>query len=156
MEPKLEFALEVNLRLKKPRLRMDGLPVGGSRLAVAIESGEFSGPTLRGTVYPGGGEWPHLRADEVFCFDARYHLKEEDGTVIYLQNRGYRHGPPEVMERLYRLDPGDVVAPSEYYFRCAPVFETAPGKHDWLARHIFIGVGERLEHGNRIVYYKVL
>ena len=154
--PELEFAMQITLRLKKPRLKVDNLPVGGDRLAVAIESGEFSGPGLKGTVIPGGGEWPHVRADNVFCFDARYHLREDDGTLIFLQNRGYRHASPEVMERLWALRPGDVVDPSEYYFRCTPTFETAPGKHDWLSRHVFIGVGERMEEGNRITYYKVL
>jgi hypothetical protein len=60
------------------------------------------------------------------------------------------------MERLFALRPGDAVDPSEYYFRCTPTFETAPGKHDWLSRHVFLGVGERMEQGNRITYYKVL
>lgn len=154
--PELEFAMQVTLRLKKPRLEVPELPGGGNRLAVVIESGCFQGPNIRGEVIPGGGEWPHVRTDGVFCFDARYHLREEDGTLIYLQNRGYRHASQEVMERLFALRPGDVVDPSEYYFRCTPTFETAQGKHDWLSRHVFIGVGERMEEGNRITYYKVL
>ncbi|MGH6989030.1 MAG: DUF3237 family protein, partial [Stellaceae bacterium] len=36
-------------------------------------------------------------------------------------------------------------ADSEYYFRCAPVFETPPGPHDWLTRHVFVGYGARFE-----------
>lgn len=154
--PTLEFAMQVTLRLRKPRLEIRDLPAGGNRLAVVIESGSFEGPALRGEVLPGGGEWPHVRPDGVFSFDARYHLREADGTLIYLQNKGYRHASPEVMERLFALRPGDVVSPSEYYFRCTPTFETAPGRHDWLARHVFVGVGERMEEGNRITYYKVL
>lgn len=155
MEPKLEFAMEIRLRLR-PRLRIDPLPVGGARLSVPVGEGEFEGPRLKGRVLPGGGEFPHVREDGVFCFDARYHLEEEDGTVIYIQNRGYRHGSPEVMERLWALRPGDVVDPSEYYFRSITLFETAPGKHDWLARHVFVGVGGRNEKGNLLRYYQVL
>lgn len=154
LKPELQFVLEVRLKLRK-RLSIDGLPGGGDRLAVAIDEGVFEGPSLRGRVIPGGGEWPHVREDGVFCFDARYHLEEEDGTVIYLQNSGFRHATPDVMERLWALRPGDRVLPSEYYFRCTPIFETSPGRHDWLSRHVFVGVGERLEHGNRICYYKV-
>jgi len=155
MELRFEFSFEVRLKLA-PRLRLDGPPIGGSRLSVPVLSGEFEGPSLRGRVLNHGGEFAHLRADGVFSFDARYFLQEQDGTLIYLQNRGFRHGPPEVMERLYRLAPGDVVDPSLYYFRCTPTFETPPGRHDWLTRHVFVGVGERHETGNRIRYYKVL
>jgi hypothetical protein len=156
MEPSFEFAFAVTLRLKKPRLDLGRLPVGGRRLGVQIESGHFEGPRLRGTVVPGGGEWPHVRDDDVFCFDARYHLRTDDGTIILLHNRGYRHATPEVMERLWALRPGDTVDPSEYYFRATPTFEVAPGPHDWLARHVFVGLGERTETGNCIRYFKVL
>lgn len=153
--PQLEFAFETRLVLA-PRLRMDNPPVGGSRLSVPVGGGHFEGPRLKGRVLDHGGEFPHLRADGVFCFDARYFMQEDDGTLIYLQNRGFRHGPPEVMEQLYKLAPGMQVDPASYYFRCSPTFETPPGKHDWLTRHLFIGVGARLETGNVIRYYTVL
>ena len=80
----------------------------------------------------------------------------DDGTIILLQNRGYRHAPPDVMERLWALRPGDHVSPEEYYFRCTPTFEVVPGKHDWLARHVFVGLGERNETGNTIHYFRLL
>jgi hypothetical protein len=156
MEPKFEFALEVRLRLKKPRLELTPLPVGGSRLGVQILGGEFEGPTLKGTVEPGGGEWPHVREDNVFCFDARYHLRVDDGTLIMIQNRGYRHASPEVMEKLWSLRPGEEVPQDQYYLRSQTTFEVGPGKHDWLSRYVFVGVGERTETGNRIRYYKVM
>ena len=154
--PTLEFVMEVRLILRTPRLHIDQLPQGGKRLSVSIERGEFDGPAgLSGTVMPGGGEWPHIREDDVFCFDARYHLQCGDGTVILLQNQGYRHASADVHERLWKLKPGDVVPSDAYYFRCMTRFDTAPGPHDWLARHVFVGVGERLEKGNRIRYFKV-
>jgi hypothetical protein len=156
MEPKFEFALEVRLRLKKPRLELTPLPVGGSRLGVQILGGEFEGPTLKGVVEPGGGEWPHVREDNVFCFDARYHLRVDDGTLIMIQNRGYRHASPEVMEKLWSLRPGEEVPQDQYYLRSQTTFEVGPGKHDWLSRYVFVGVGERTETGNRIRYYKVM
>lgn len=155
MEPKFEFAMAVTIRLKK-RLETGPLPVGGRRLGVRIDGGSFEGPGIRGTVLPGGGEWPHVRDDDVFCFDARYHLQTDDGTIILLHNRGYRHATPEVMERLWALRPGDAVDPSEYYFRSTPTFEVAPGKYAWLSRHVFVGVGERNETGNTIRYFKVV
>ena len=154
MTPALEFAFECTLQLK-PRVKLEPLPQGGSRLFVPVAGGEFSGPRLRGRALEGGGEWPHVRDDGVFCFDARYFLREDDGTVIYLQNRGYRHGPPEVMARLWRLDPDDPVGDHEYYFRCTPTFETPPGPHDWLSRSVLVGVGSRSRAGNLIRYFRV-
>jgi hypothetical protein len=154
VEPALEFAFECTLQLK-PRLKLDPLPQGGSRLFVPVAGGTFRGPRLSGVALDGGGEWPHVREDGVFCFDARYLLREDDGTLILLQNRGYRHGSPEVMERLWKLAPGDVVRDDEYYFRCTPTFETRAGPHDWLCRSVFIGVGSRSREGNVIRYYRV-
>jgi len=63
---------------------------------------------------------------------------------------------PDVMDALYKLAPGMEVDPSSYYFRCAPTFETPPGPHDWLTRHVFVGVGARLETGNVIRYYAMV
>lgn len=155
MEPRLEFALEVTLRLKKPRIEIGPLPVGGNRLGVQIEGGEFEGKGLKGIVRPSGGEYPHVRPDGVFCFDARYHLEADDGTVIMITNRGYRHASEEVMERLWSLREGEAVPQDAYYLRSITMFDVAPGKHDWLGRYCFIGVGERMETGNRLRYYKV-
>jgi hypothetical protein len=54
--------------------------------------------------------------------------------------RGVRHGPPEVMARLAA---GERVDPKSYYFRMAPVFETASKKYDWLNRIVAVGTGRR-------------
>jgi Protein of unknown function (DUF3237) len=35
------------------------------------------------------------------------------------------------------------VAPSEYYLRTAPFFETSSPKYGWLNKVVTIGVGER-------------
>ena len=88
MEPRFEFAFECRLKLA-PRLRLENPPVGGARLSVPVVEGVFEGPRLRGKVLNHGGEFPHVRPDGVFSFDARYFLQEQDGTLIYIQNRGY-------------------------------------------------------------------
>lgn len=148
MEPKFEYAFTIHLTLKRPVF------IGSGRAAVYVESGVIEGPKLTGRVLPdSGGDWAGLRADGVLDFDARYLLEADDGTVIYLQNRGYRWGPPEVMQR---LNTGQPVDASEYYMRVTPRFEVAAGPHEWLARHVFIGVAERTPTGNSIHYYQVL
>jgi hypothetical protein len=45
---------------------------------------------------------------------------------------------------------------AEYYLRASPSFEVETGRHDWLMRHVFVGVGERRADGNCIRYYSVL
>jgi len=154
MEPKLEFAFTVTIRLKPPGVYLRPSLGGSERAAIYLQDGTFEGPNIRGIVRPdSGGDWPLVRPDGVIDFDARYMLEVDDGTLIYVQNRGYRWGSPEVMERMRLQQPVD---PSEYYMRVAPKFEVAQGKHDWLARYVFIGVAEKIPAGNCIAYYKVL
>ena len=44
----------------------------------------------------------------------------------------------------------------EYYLRSQTTFECAAGKHDWLTKHVFIGVGERRSDGNLLRYYALV
>jgi hypothetical protein len=116
----------------------------------------FSGPRLRGKALPhSGGDYALFRPDGTVSFDARYLLQEDDGTLILLTNRGYQD---DTMKRLGEMvfSGGPSVDPAEYYLRAFPTFEVETGKHDWLTRHVFIGVGERKTDGNRIRYYALL
>lgn len=154
LEPRLEYAFTVTIRLRPPAVYLRPSLSGSERAAIYLEDGQFEGPNIRGRVLPGsGGDWPLVRPDGVIDFDARYMLEVDDGTLIYMQNRGYRWGSPEVMERLRRQE---AVDPTQYYMRVSPRFEVPQGKHDWLARYVFIGIAEKTPRGNRIAYYKVL
>ncbi|MBM3368658.1 MAG: DUF3237 family protein, partial [Betaproteobacteria bacterium] len=75
-----------------------------------------------------------------------------DGALIYVNNRGYRHGPPEVLERLAR---GDDVDPALYYMRATPWFETAAPKYAWLNRTICIATGARRAAAVELEFYAV-
>lgn len=151
--PQLAFAFEVRIELARPMLLQTQSTVG-ERAAVYIQGGSFKGPNISGRVVPASGaDWAVVRPDSVLDFDARYLLEAGDGTLIYLSNRGYRWSTPEVMARMKR---GEPVADHEYYMRVSPRFEVAQGPHDWLNRHVFVGVGRRLPVGNAIRYYQVL
>lgn len=152
MEPAFAYEMSVQISLK-PKLAVGAMPAGGDRFFVEITDGHFEGPRLKGKVLPGGGDWAHARPDGTLDFDARYQLQHEDGSLIYLQNRGFRWGTPEVMARLARREPVD---PSEYYMRVSPRFEVATGPHDWLTRHVFVGIGDKIPSGNVIHYYRLL
>jgi hypothetical protein len=158
-EPKLEFAFEVRLRFTRVQ-NIAAMPTGAGRGAVYVDSGEFEGPRLRGKAVPNsGGDYSLFRPDGVLAFDARYMLEEDDGTLILLYNRGYLWGRnPGTIERLREMAfaGGPTVDPSEYYLRAQPTFEVAAGKHDWLMRYVFVGIGERKRDGNLIRYYRLL
>ena len=131
------FAAEITLA---PPRELGTAPLGRRRI-IEITGGAFAGARLSGKVLPGGADWQLVRADGVAYLDTRYTLETEDGALIYVQNRGYRHGPAEVIERLAR---GEAVDPASYYFRTSPWFETSTPKYGWLNRTIFVGAGARL------------
>jgi hypothetical protein len=150
--PQFEFAFSVQVEIT-PKKTFGQLPHGYERAIVEVLDGAFEGPNIKGRVLPGGADWAMVRPDGVLQFDARYTLKEDDGTLIYLQNRGYRWGSVEAMARMARREE---VNPSEYYMRVSPLFEVAPGKHDWLNKYVFFGVADKIPTGNIIRYFKVL
>ena len=85
--------------------------------------------------------------------DVRVTLKTDDDALIYMTYRGFRHGPAEVMER---LNAGEEVDPSEYYFSIAPFFETGADSYDWLNRIVAVGTGHRLATGPVYEIFQVL
>jgi hypothetical protein len=133
-----EFVLEAKVTVAMP-LEHGTTPYGRRRV-IHITGGTFAGPKLRGTVVPGGADWQMIRPDRVTELMAVYDLKTDDGTFIHVTNRGLRHGPDEVMQRLAY---GETVDPAEYYFRTAPVFEAPAGPYDWLNRALFIAAAAR-------------
>lgn len=99
--------------------------------------GTVSGPLLNGAVVDeSGADWPVVRADGVVELNAHYMLLADDGTPIYLNNRGYVHGP---IKASAAAGGGDVPA----YFRCTPYFRAPEGQHEWLNRSVLVGVGHR-------------
>jgi len=137
-----EFVFEVRLDFPAgPRLRFGPLPEGGRCGYVPVVSGTVTGPRLQGKVVPySGGDWPHLWPDGTIEFDARYLIEANDGTLIYVQNRGVAHAPAEVQAR---IDAGQPFDSRQNYFRTTPIFKTSVGPHDWLCRTIFVGIGDK-------------
>lgn len=152
--PQFEYAFSIALTLTKA-VWLTPTTMGATRAAVYAADGTIEGPGIKGKVVPmSGGDWPLQRPDGVIDFDARYLLELDDGTHIYLQNRGYRWAyTPEVAERMARNEPAD---PSEYYMRVSPKFDVPQGPHDWLAKYVFVGVAEKIPGANRIHYFKLL
>lgn len=134
----LDFAFAARVTVAPP-LELGATHLGRRRI-IPITGGAVEGPRLQGRVVPGGADWQIIRADGVAELEARYTLEADDGALISVVNRGFRHGPPEVIRKLIAGEPVD---PDAYYFRCAPVFETAAPAHQWLTRTVFVGSGVR-------------
>jgi hypothetical protein len=122
-----------------PAQELGATPQGRRRI-IGITGGRFSGERLSGRVLPGGADWQLVRADGVADLDARYTLETADGALIYVRNRGFRHGPAEV---LARLASGENVDPALYYMRTTPSFETGDARYAWLNRIVCVASGAR-------------
>ena len=146
----LEPLLNAEITLAAPQ-ELGGTPQGRRRI-IYITGGTFSGARLKGRVLPGGADWQVVREDGVAVLDTRYTLETEDGALIYVQNRGLRHGPPEVMERLAR---GENVDASLYYMRSHPSFETGDPRYAWLNKIVCVGSGERLANAVKLEMYEI-
>lgn len=133
------------IRLQVPQIIDLGDTPQGRRRIATVTGGEFQGERLRGTVVGApAGDWLLQRNDGVTVLDVRVLLRTDDGEHIYMAYRGVRHGPAEVMARLAA---GELVDPATYYFRIAPVFETAAKKYEWLNKIVAVGTGRREPSG---------
>ena len=134
----IQKLLRIEITLEKPR-ELGDTPFGRRRI-IGITGGRFSGERLSGRVLPGGADWQVIRSDGVADLDARYTLETGDGALIYVRNRGYRHGPQDVLEK---ISLGESVDPALYYMRTTPLFETGDARYAWLNRMVCVATGER-------------
>jgi hypothetical protein len=143
-----------NIRITLHPLQELGSTPNGRRRIAPVSGGSFEGERLRGSVLPhAGADWVLIRPDDSLALDVRLTLKTDDEALIYMTYRGVRHGPAAVIARLTR---GERVDPAEYYFRTAPMFETATDRYAWINNIVAVGVGERLVDGVRYEVFEIL
>lgn len=150
VKPELEFVF--GLQAKLGEMVVVGETPEGLRRMIPILEGSFSGPNLHGKVLGGGADWQFVRSDGVTVAEATYLVQTHDGVLIQIRNRGLRHGPAEVIQRLVE---GDNVDPAEYYFRASPTFLAPAGDYDWLNRGVFVTTGARHARAIDLWFYRV-
>ena len=151
-EPELEFIFEATVTLDPPQ--EVGVTKYGKRRIIGINGGSFEGPLLKGVVLPGGADWQTVRADGTADLVATYSLQTDDGVIIFIENRGIRTAPKEVLARLGR---GEDVPASEYYMRTTATFEVdADSRYAWLNKCVVISTGMRKANSVFLKFYKVL
>jgi hypothetical protein len=135
----LEHVFDIEVLFGADRTIVGPLPGGGSQGYTPPIGGTISGPKLNGTVMPhSGADYPLVRADGVIELNAHYMLQADDGTLIYIMNKGYL------------VPSGQGGQPS--YFRITPYFRVPAGPHDWLARTCIVGGGERRTGPDRSLF----
>ena len=153
-EPRLEHVFDVTVTFGDDRAIFGPLPGGGSQGYTPPHGGTITGPRLNGTVVPhSGADYAHVRGDGVIELNAHYMMQADDGTLIYINNRGYIVPAPEGQGVT-----NDQGHPQPAYFRFTPTFRVPAGPHEWLARTVFVGSGERRRDPDHSIfrYYAVL
>ena len=93
----------------------------GVRRIIPITGGEVRGENINGKVCPFGADFQIIRPNELIELEAKYAFETDDGAVVYVENKGLRFGPVELLQKLKRGEPVD---PKLIYFRTVPRFET--------------------------------
>lgn len=146
----LERLFRAEIELAPPQ-ELGDTPQGRRRI-IGITGGRVSGARLSGRVLPGGADWQVVRGDGVADLDARYTVETDDGALVYVRNRGLRHGPPEVLRRLAA---GELVDAVSYYMRTTPLFETGHPRYAWLNRIVCVATGARLPAAVELEVFEV-
>ncbi|MFM2362634.1 MAG: hypothetical protein RLZZ316_1536 [Bacteroidota bacterium] len=136
-EPGLQFIFAAKVLLGSP---MDlGMTTYAKRRISPINGGSFEGDLLKGIIIPGGADWQTIRLNGTVDVEARYTLQTDDGTSIYLQDKGMR-----------------CETESGIYMRTSAVFEVQGDRYNWLSQALFIGCGKKMADHVFVKFYKVL
>ena len=136
--PQLQYAWEESVDLDASQVI--GRTGTGYAFTVPITGGTFSGPSIEGTIVPGGADYQLKDHDGVFHVNAIYMLKTSDGQYIKVENDGVVH-----------YDPNGLI-----YFYTQPKFVAGPGKYAYLNDTIFVGRG--LFQGAKLIirFYQIV
>ena len=146
MTPQLETRYVFTITAQIGGVTSAGDIGSGVRRIIPIVGGTVKGEGINGKVCPFGADFQIVRPNELIELEAKYAFETDDGATVYVENRGLRFGPVDLLEKLKRGEPVD---PKLIYFRTVPKFETGHEKYRWLMEKLFIGSAAR--HADRVV-----
>src|SRR4029453_15983171 len=88
----------------------------GVRRIIPIVGGEVRGEKVNGKVLPFGADFQNIPPKQLIEVEAKYAFETDDGAVVYVENRGMRFGPVDLLQKLKRGEPVD---PKLIYSRTA-------------------------------------
>ena len=144
--PALETKYVFTITARIGEVTIAGETGQGVRRIIPILGGEVRGERVNGKVCPFGADFQIIRPNELIELEAKYALQTDDGAIVYVENKGIRFGPADLLQKLKRGEPVD---PKLIYFRTVPKFETGAAKYRWLMEHIFVASAAR--HADRVV-----
>jgi Protein of unknown function (DUF3237) len=118
----------------------------GVRRIIPILGGDVRGERVNGKVCAFGADFQIIRPNELIDLEAKYAFETDDGATVYVENKGIRFGPVELLQKLKR---NETVDPKLIYFRTVPRFETGHANYRWLMENLFVGSAGR--HADRVV-----
>jgi len=146
MTPRLETMYVFTITARIGEVTSAGDIGYGVRRIIPIVGGEVKGERVNGKVCAFGADFQLIRPNELIELEAKYAFETDDGAVVYVENKGIRFGPVELLQRLKRGEPVD---PKLIYCRTVPKFETGAEKYRWLIENLFVGSAAR--HADRVV-----
>ena len=157
----IRYAFSISLFFKE-RIIIDSHT---QRAFVPPIGGDVWGPRLNGVVIPYSG------ADfgAVTGLDASYSISADDGSLIYVMNRGFMKRLDGGQFWAQRQPRGEGELPKQSFadaantpvpmrVRPSPIFDAPEGPHGWLSRTILIGHAQRHSDPDHTLftYYEVL
>ena len=94
----------------------------GVRRIIPIIGGEVSGEGINGKVLPFGADFQTIRPNELIELEAKYAFETDDGAMVYVENKGIRFGPVELLQTESRR----AGRSESIYFRTVPNSKPAP------------------------------
>jgi hypothetical protein len=146
MTPVLETRYVFTITARIGEVTTAGETGHGVRRIIPITGGEVKGENINGRVCAFGADFQIIRPNELIELEARYAFETDDGAVVYVENKGIRFGPIELLQKLKRGEPVD---PKLIYCRTVPKFETGAEKYRWLMENLFVASAAR--HADRVV-----
>ena len=145
MTPALETKYVFTITARIAEVASAGDVGHGVRRIVPIIGGDVRGQ-VNGKVCPFGADFQIIRPNELNELEAKYALQTDDGAIVYVENKGIRFGPADLLQKLKRGEPVD---PKLIYCRTSPKFETGHEKYRWLMETLFVASVAR--HTDRVV-----
>lgn len=128
----------------------------GNRIVFNVTGGSVTGPEVNGRILASGADWLLMGPDGCARLDVRIVVELDDGSMAYVTYNGRLLVPPELMAPVFDRERCEGVDPAGYYFRTAPLFETASPKYAWLNTILTVGVGRLTRTGVAYEIYRIL
>ena len=100
MAPTLETRYAFTITVRIAEVTTAGDTGHGVRRIIPIIGGEVRGEKVNGNVLPFGADFQIIRPNELIDLEAKYAFETDDGAVVYIDNRGIRFGPVELLQKL--------------------------------------------------------